>query len=160
MALNWDLALVESFGGGDITLLGNDLAVDYSIGTSMYLRMFGGNVEASTTNPRDTTAQDFSYWGNAFILDPKLQFNSLTERTLNTTPLTSNGRIIIENAIKKDLEGLDCTVSVAIVATDKINITLTAILPNGSEKVKTFSLVRNPDTGDFDLNDFDFRDFF
>jgi len=90
-----------------------------------------------------------------------MQFNSLTERTLNTTPLTSAGRPIIENAIKKDLSFLNnVTVSVVIVSTDRINVTLKIILPSGSTGIATFSLVRNPDTGDFDLNDFNFNDFF
>src|SRR5689334_724191 len=102
MAKHWDLYLGETGGGGDFTLLGNDLAVDDSIGTAVYLSMFGGNVEADTTN-RIQGVQYFDYWGNVFIDDPILQFNSLTERTLNKTPLTSAGRVIIENAIKKDL---------------------------------------------------------
>lgn len=159
----WDLALVESGGGGDLTILGNDLAVDDSIGTAIYLSMFGGNVEADTTN-RIQGNLYFDYWANFLIPEPNQQFNSLTERTLNNTPLTSAGRVLIENAIKKDFKFLSennkISVNVSIVATDKINITLLVIMANGETKLKTFSLVRNPTTGDFDLNDFDFTDFF
>lgn len=155
----WDLVILESGNGGDLTLLGNDLAVCKGIETNVYLRMFGGNVQANTVFPRPD--EDESYWLNSLSLSqlPAAQFNSLTERTLKNTELTSVGRGIIENAIKKDMEGLASSVSVSIVSTDKINVTLKILLSSGSEKIVTFSLVRNPNTGDFDLNDFDFRDF-
>lgn len=162
MPKSWDLYLCESGSGGDFTMNGNDLAIDESMSNDIYLRMFGGNIEADTKSPRQTNEQVFDYWGNTFINNPVLQFNSLTERTLNNTPLTSYGRTIIENAIKKDLQGSlsNITVRVVIVNDDRINVFLTIILPNDEQKVKTFSLVRNPATGDFDMRDFDPRDFF
>lgn len=159
--LQWDIALVESGSGGDFTMLGNDLAVTESISNDIYIRMFGGNVEADTQNPRQTTDQDLSYWGNTFIADPIQQFNSLTERTLKSTPLTSYGRVIIENAIKKDLATLPgvTTITVRIVSTDRINVALRIVMPNNENKVVTFALVVNAQTGDFDMNDFYFGDF-
>lgn len=160
----WDVAIIETRNGGDLTLNGNDLGVVNSIENALYLSWFGGNVGASTKTPRVAGEQDFSYWGNFFIQNPDAQFNSLTERTLNNTPLTSAGRIVIENAMKKDLSALaknnSITVSVSIVSTDRINVALKVVLPQGGEKVKTFEITRNPNTGDFDFNDFDFNDFF
>lgn len=160
----WDLAIIETGGGGDLTINGNDLAVFNSVENQLYLAWFGGNVEADTKTTRLPGEQDFSYWGNTFIKNINAQFNSLTERTLNTTPLTSNGRVTIQNAMKKDLSALSKTnninVDVVIDGPDKILITLTAIMPDGSEQIKTFALVKNQITGDFDLRDFDFRDFF
>lgn len=162
----WDIAIIERGGSGDFTLNGNDLAVCESVENAFYLAMFGGNVEADTKLPRTAGVQDFSWWGNALLMgdNPLIQFNSLTERTLNNTTLNSNGRIIIENAIKKDLEFLSSenkvTFTVAIVATDRINVSMKIILPTGGTAVKSFSFVQNPITGDFDLGDFDFSDFF
>lgn len=156
-----DIALLESGSGGDFTINGNDVAIDYSIANDIYLRMFGGNVEADTKNPRQTNEQDFSYWGNSFITNQIQQFNSLTERTLKTTPLTSFGIVIIENAIKKDLNtlpGLN-SISVKIVSINRINIVLKIILPNNENKIVSFALVINKENGDFDIEDFYYEDF-
>lgn len=159
--MGWDVALLESGNGGDLTMNGNDIGVYYQNENEIYLRMFGGNVEADSKVNRKNGDRDQSYWGNKLLFnnDPNVSFNSLTERTLNTTPLTSQGRSIIENAIKKDLLGLNCLVLVEILSTDRIKITLKNKLPDGSEGIKKFDLVRNPLTGDFDLNDFDSNDF-
>lgn len=159
--MGWDLAILESGNGGDVSMNGNDLAVYYLDENDIYLRMFGGNIEQDTKINRKIGDQDFSYWGNKLLLnnDPNLTFNSVTERTLNSTPLTSAGRAIIESAIKKDLIGLNATVTVQIVSTDKIDVTIKNILAPGSEKIKKFSFVKNPLTGDFDFNDFSNLDF-
>lgn len=159
--MGWDLAILESGNGGDFTMNGNDFAVFEQDENEIYLRLFGGNIEADTKANRLPGEKDNSFWGNRLFFnnDPAISFNSLTERTLNSTPLTSAGRAIIENAIKKDLFGLNATVSVQIVSTDRINITLKEILPNGSQKIKTYSMVKNPETGDFDFNDFSNLDF-
>lgn len=159
--MGWDVAIVETGNGGDLTVNGNDLAVFSNDENELYLRMFGGNIEADTKTLRTAGVEDLSYWGNDLLFgnNPEIQFNSLTERTLNNTELTSQGRAIIENAIKKDLKSLNATVTVQIVSTDKIKVTLKMILPDGSEKIKSFSFVKNPATGDFDLNDFDPNDF-
>lgn len=163
----WDILILETGNGGDFTMAGNDLAVCKGIENAIYLAMFGGNIEADTKFPRPAGVQDFSYWGNALLyLGLKnAWFNSLTERTLNKTVLNSAGRITIENAIKKDLaflapSGATLTVSVAIVSTDRINVSVRVVLPTGASQVGSFSFVFNPLTGDFDLTDFDFADFF
>ncbi len=159
----WDLYTRETGSGGDFLILGNDLAVDKSIGSAIYMAMFGGNTEADTQVPRQAVIQDLSYWGNAIFMQqlPYCQFNSLTERTLNATPLTSAGRPVIEAAIKQDMAFLgNVTVTVVIVSTDRINVTLKIILPSGLPAVATFVLSRNPITGDFDFSDFSFEDFF
>ncbi len=161
MAAIWDILIKEDGNGGDFQMRGNDLAVCKSIEGAAYMSMFGGCVEADTKLPRVVGEQDFSYWGNIFIQQPVARFNSLTERTLNNTPLTSAGRPIIENAIRKDFSFIPgATVAVSIVSTDRINVAVTVILPSGLPKVETFSLSRNPITGDFDLGDFNFLDFF
>lgn len=159
----WDLLIGEFGNGGDITLLGNDIAVTGSIETAIYCAMFGGNVESDTVVPRPFPDQDFSWWGNALFLSqlPDCQFNSLTERTLNNTALISAGRVTIENAIKKDLQflGSGLTVNVSIISTDRINVSVGIVLPSDSVGVATFSLVRGTSDGDFNFEDFNFNDF-
>lgn len=161
----WDIAIVNTNSGGDFTMAGSDLAVVKSIENAVYLAMFGGNIEADTKFPRPEI--DKSWWGNALLLGqlPNAQFNSLTERTLNTTTLNSNGAQAIQNAIKKDLaflapQGSVFTVTVNIVSTDRINVGLRITMPVGAEKTASFAFVTNALTGDFDLTDFDFSDFF
>jgi hypothetical protein len=160
--MGWDLAILESGNGGDVSMNGNDLAVFYADENDIYLRMFGGNIEEDTRVNRLPSERDKSFWGNKLLFnnDPAISFNSLTERTLNNTPLTSAGRALIESAIKKDLSGLNTAVTVQIVSTDRIDVTIKNTLAPGSEPIKKFSFTRNPITGDFDFNDFSNLDFF
>jgi hypothetical protein len=58
--------------------------------------------------------------------DAAIQFNSETERVLNTTPLNSSGRLKIEQAIKNDLKFMtdfaEVKVEVKIINVDRIAI--------------------------------------
>lgn len=159
----WDLAIIETGNGGDFTIDGNDLAVCNSIESAIYLALFGGNVEASTKLPRVLGEQDFSYWANSLFMGafPSQQFNSLTERTLNTTELGTAAVSIIENAIRQDLSFLNIlSLLVSIISTDRISVSMKLIIPKGLSKIVTFYFVRNRVSGDFDLTDFNFNDFF
>ncbi len=156
----FDLAVIETGNGGDLQLLGSDLAIVSGIENQPYLAMFGGNKE-STVNPSAIISQNemsFDWWGNNLLMpsSQSLQFNSLCENALNTIPLTSNGRILIENAIKKDLQFLEpqatINVVVTIVATDKIDINIT-IKQAQATQVVTIKY-KKALTGDFSALDF------
>ena len=57
---------------------------------------------------------------------PLIQMNSETERVLNSTALTSSGRLQIEQAVKKDVEFIESfatvTVAASIASTDRVEI--------------------------------------
>lgn len=154
----FDVSVIETLNGGDLQQVGNDLAVVYNIENMIYLGMFGGNIEASTDN-NAVKVESFDYWANSLLMfnNPSQQFNSLTERTINSVPLTSSGRVLIENAIKKDLEffkdlGGIVTVSVEIIATDKIKVSIRVEL--NSQKQVTIINFRKSLDGDFFILDF------
>lgn len=154
----FDLAIGEKEGnGGDLSQLGNDLAVVYGMENWFYLAMFGGNKEASTTNTPVADAKD--YWGNNLLMpnDFSIQFNSETERALDKTALTSAGRVVIENAIKADLQFLKpqstFTVDVQIVATDRINVTIKIITNITEQKIIIIDFKKTAD-GDWFISDF------
>lgn len=159
----FDLAIVETGSGGDIQILGNDLAVVVGIENMPYLCMFGGNIEQSTI---DNQVVEFSkdWWGNSLLMNsnPSIQMNSIVERTLNNTPLTSSGRLIIENAIKSDLEfltpiiGSPVEVSVAIISDDRIDVSLR--IKFAKETRVTVIKFKKQTDGDFSI--FDFNDDF
>ena len=159
--MEWDLAILNTGDGGDLTLKGNDLGVFFNGEGELFLRMFGGNVQANTKSKRVPGEQDFSYWGNYLFManDPDIQFNSETERAFQDFESSSQGRATIENAIKKDLQGTDTTVTVSIVSTDKIYVTLKRVLPNGSERYGTIIFKKGTDTRDFEIEDFSVIDF-
>lgn len=99
-----DLEVINTGNGGDLFKVGNDLAIVESFENMPYLALFGGNRQ-STPSVRETTQQAFDWWGNSlFPNEPSIQINSLTETTILSTPLTSAGRLVIENAISADLE--------------------------------------------------------
>lgn len=144
-----DLKVIETGNGGDITKNGNDLAMVFSFENMPYLALFGGNVEAVTPQKRLESEQAFDFWGNSLLFtnDTSIQFNSLTEKTLQITPLTSSGRLIIENAIKSDLEFMapfaEVTVVTEIVATDQINIGIGIKKPDNLEEKRFIYIWEN-----------------
>lgn len=164
----FDLAIIETGNGGDLVRVGNDLGVVNGIENMPYLGMYGGNVEQVTSNLNIATdAQNFDWWGNNLLLknDAVKQFNSVTEKTLKTTELTSAGRIKIEAAIVRDLKFLSTpdisveVIAVVIVSTDRIECKLRVkINPSSQEKITIVTLVQRD--GDFALQDFDPNDFF
>lgn len=135
-----DLEVVEQGNGGELVKTTNDLSVIFGFQNMIYLALFGGNVKASTPTQRIPTEQDFSWWGNSLLM-PQLdgiQFNSETERSLNTVPLTSSGRGLIQQAVEKDLvfmqEFATVVVVVSIIATDKIAIGVRLVQPDNLQK--------------------------
>lgn len=134
-----DLSVVENGGnGGDFVRKTKDLLVIYGLENMPYLAMFGGNKEASTPILRLEQEQAFDWFGNSLLLDnQKVQLNSETERILDKTPLTSSGRQIIENTVKKDLAFMTAfatvSVSVSIIATDVVRIFISLKEPSNRQ---------------------------
>lgn len=155
----FDLAVIETGSGGDIQILGNDLAIVTGVENMPYLGMFGGNIEQSTI---DNQIVEFSkdWWGNSLLMNSNssIQMNSIVERTLNSTPLTSSGRLVIENAIKYDLEfltpilGSPIEVSVVIVSDDRIDVFLKITF--SKETKVTVIKFKKQANGDFSIFDF------
>jgi hypothetical protein len=135
-----DLELVEQGDGGELIKKTNDLSVIYGFENMPFIAMFGGNVKESTPILRLATEQAFDWWGNNLLMpqDTSIQFNSETERALNNVPLTSAGRVLIQNAVENDLAFMKdfatVVVSVVILATDKVAIGLRIIQPDNLQK--------------------------
>lgn len=144
-----DLQVIENKGnGGDIVKTNKDLVTIEGLQNMPYIAMFGGNVEASTPTERNENELAFDWWGNNLLHpnQPKVQFNSLTEKRLLDVALNSAGRIQIEEAIKKDLEFMSdfatVSVSASIVSTDRIEIAINIQEPDNLEG-KTFIFIWN-----------------
>lgn len=168
-----DLAIVESHNGGELIKKGNDLFMIPGWSNMVYLALFGGNVEA-VTRTRKPGEQDFSWWGNATVMtnDESIQFNSRTEKALKNTPLTSAGRIVIQQAVEKDVEFMKAfatiKVTVVIIDTFKVKIIVNVIQPASPDgkvpdQARAFIWIWDGMTqtldGDFDFDDFN-DDFF
>lgn len=121
-----DVEMLENGDGGNLVAKKNDLSIIYGFENMPYLALFGGNVEASKPTRRLSTEQAFDFWGNDLDDDPSIQFNSLTERTLINTPLNSRGRVLIEQAVRRDLDFMkpfaSVGVEVSIIGVDKVLI--------------------------------------
>ena len=102
----------------------------------IYCALFGGNVKASTPDIRVANEQAFDWWGNTLLMPnlPTQQFNSETERTLNSVALSSGNLIYIQNAINADLEFMKPFA--------EVSVTVTII---GIDRVRLQILVREPD---------------
>lgn len=162
----FDLAIGESNNnGGDIKFLGNDLAVVNGMENQVYLALFGGNVEQNTPS-LITAAPTFDYWANNLLWPNRadLQFNSNTERVLNTTELSSAGRVKIENAVKNDLTylkalGATVTVNVTLPGINMVQIDIKVIYSEGTGRQTIIKFGKVSVDGDFSVFDFN-EDFF
>lgn len=150
-AMTRDIKIYETGNGGDINVLGNDLESVHSFENMPYLAMFAGNVEQSTAQVGEEDEQRFDFWGNAFLIDAASQFNSLTERGLITTPITSEGRILIENAVRADLQFMEefarVNVVVRVISDDKLNIDIGIDQPSNLQNLQ-FQFIWNAATGE------------
>lgn len=135
-----DILFLENFNGGDIEVKGNTVVTTEGFETMVYLALFGGNTQANTPTARNADEQAFDYWANSLLWPqtPEVQFNSLTERTLQNTPLSSAGRLTIEEAVKADLAFMApfarIAVTTAITGPDRLQININIIRPDNLEE--------------------------
>ena len=140
-----DLSIYETGSGGDLQLKGNDIASSSGIFSMVYMAFFGGNYEITTGNEIDSELRD-DWFGNSLLFDdePEIQFNSNLQRALNETPLTSSGRLKIEQAAKKDLEFMksfaEVSVSVSILDDNHVQISVKMKEPENI-KEKEFQMI-------------------
>lgn len=131
-----DLSIYESGQGGEIAP-GNNLYTS-SLWNMIYIALFGGNPGEITPRVRASNEQAFDYWANALLIaqDKAAQFNSLTEHTLNTTALSSSGRLAIEQSAKKDLEFMQAFAEVSVsvsIDLDRVHINIKVQEPEAKQ---------------------------
>ena len=108
-----DINLFESGSGGEMRILNSDLLLTETIYQTIYLALYGGNVEQDTTSEETDLEENFDYWGNQLFYsnNPDKWFNSQTERVLSSVPLNGEGRKLIEDAVNADLQFLNNVVN-------------------------------------------------
>jgi hypothetical protein len=123
-----DINLFEGGSGGEMRILNSDLLLTETIYQTIYLALYGGNVEQDTTEDESDLEENFDYWGNQLFYsnNPDKWFNSQTERVLSTVALNGEGRRLIEDAVNADLQFLNNVVNfeveVNIAANSKAEI--------------------------------------
>lgn len=148
-----DLLLFESGSGGDLLVSNNDLNLVESLYQQVYLALFGGNIESDTTGQELETQIREDWWGNEIFNDNKIkkQFNSITERTLDSVTLNTSGRIDIVRAVEEDLKVLeniaDFSIKVIILSTDRVKIEIQLIQPDEFQE-KSFQFIWDNATGE------------
>ena len=131
-----DLEIIETGDGGDVVTKAKDLSIIFGFENFVYLAMFGGNIESSTPSIRIPSEQAFDFWANNLLMpgDSSIQFNSQTERILKSNALTSSSRLIIQQAVERDLAFMKdfatVNVVVQILATDKLLIACRILQPD------------------------------
>lgn len=153
-----DLALFETLDGGDLQLVGNDIAMIFGIENHPYLGMFGGNKEASTSNVI-VDAQSFDFWANNLLMksDQSIQMNSSFERALDKIELTSSGRVRLVDTIKEDLKFMLAYAKVTVVgiipSTDRFDVEIVITQDIGSQQIVVINYRKSAD-GDFFILDY------
>lgn len=134
-----DLTILESGDGGDLYLNNEDLSTVSGLTNQVYLALFGGNVEQSTSIDLSELEQRFDWWGNEYLEDDEFRFNSEFERKLNQVALNSGGVSILEDAAKSDLvylqEYADIQIEGSIPDINKFKL-LVSLQEPGTDSVK------------------------
>jgi len=126
--MSQDILLFESGDGGEVLVLNNDISLVETLFQQVYLRLFGGNVDSETTGNEIEGQQRTDWWANGLIFRDRKdkQFNSKTEKILDSVALNSSGRIDIIRSVESDLNGLkdiaDIIVNVVILTHARIRI--------------------------------------
>lgn len=134
-----DIALFESGSGGELLVLNNDISLVETLFQQVYLRLFGGNIEANTTGTEIEGQQRNDWWGNTLLFNNRKdkQFNSNTERVLDNVTLNTSGRIDIKRAVESDLNNLsniaDINVNIVILSHNKVEISILLQKPDDTE---------------------------
>lgn len=140
-----DLNLFASGNGGEIAILNGDLLLTEQLYQQIYLCLFGGNLEASTTGNELPGEPRLDWWANSlfFLNNPPKQFNSFTEKALRDNPLSSNGRTKILQAVEADLQNFksvaNISVNVVILNTNQVQLSISISQPqNQQDKILQF----------------------
>ena len=130
-----DILLYESGDGGEMSVMSDDLVLSETLYQQVYLALFGGNIEANTSNNTLITEERKDWWGNELIYKetPSKQFNSNTERTINNIALNSSGRLEVIRAVESDLQYLTTLLNYS-VDVELININRMRIIVNFTPK--------------------------
>lgn len=174
-----DIKLIETQDGGDYELLGADVASYRGWQNMVYLALFGGNVEQSTTTQgRNFGEQYFDWWGNSLEENPAVWMNSQTERRLKDTELSSFGIRKIRAAVQSDLSFMqpfaNITLNVGIEGWNRLSIDIFVQEKENLEEAQfrfiwdqaeedVFAIDQDATVttiGDFDGNDYDLQDFY
>lgn len=157
----FDIAVGESGDGGDIQKVGNDIGIVYGRENHVYLAFFGGNVEENTPAVDNVNRKAMDFWANNLFFknNSARQYNSNLERMLRNTPLTSAGRIRIENAAKDDLkfltdQGVIFTVTVTFPYINTVQIDVRSLYTDGEKRTTIVTFEKKGADGDFSLTDF------
>lgn len=135
-----DIQLKETFDGGDFVMKRNDVSIIEGFENMPYLGMFGGNPGFNTPQSRLRNQQAYDFWGNNLLSNnnASIQINSNTEYALITTALTSAGRLLIEQAVKRDLQFMrpfvKIGVAVIITGVDRVIIAIRMIQPDNLQQ--------------------------
>lgn len=125
------IKLTDDGNGGKLAIKNNDLEPENTIGTQIYLCLFGGNL-------------DEEWFGNLFYTDDKLkQFSSSFEKALSNTVITNSSLLALKSALDTDLKVLldnkivdKFNTKINVVSLSKIDVTIEAINNGGNSKYK------------------------
>lgn len=133
------IKLISNLTTGELEIKNKKIATDNTLETPVYISLFGGNVEASTTTQRNEPGIDNLDWfGNLYQKEQnKEPFNSLTEKTIKTKALVSGNIKFFEQAILSDLNWL---IKNKIAKETKPVVTIT-----GNNNLKLEITIKRPD---------------
>ena len=122
-----DVKIIETFDGGDLEQINDDLVTIEGLTNQVYLALFGG------------VSEETEWWGNNLFEDDQNKFVSSFQKKLNETVLNSSSIVDLENAAKEDLKYLEdyanIEIEASLIGLNKLQLDVILIQPD-SEKEK------------------------
>lgn len=133
-------SIFESGSGGQLFVQNNDIQKSGSLGMMVYLKLFGGNIEASTVKENKVGDIRLDWWGNDSSKNKSTWINSETERTLQGITINSGAIIKISESVIKDLDSLkkygDITVDVTFPLNHRIQLDIKIVKVDSKEDIR------------------------
>jgi len=137
-----DVLLFQTDDDGNIRVVNGLTEMSGGLPTLVYMALFGGNEDDD-----GSANSKFSYWGNIDELDKSRHLRSKTQHALQSLPQTTNNLLLVNDAVKSDLNFLltdniatSIDVVVTIPALNRVKI-VTAINAVGEES--EFEFIEN-----------------
>lgn len=129
--------IYEDGNGGQLYSLNNDIAKTEGLQMLAYLKMFGGNINASTVKDNNIGELRLDWWGNDTSENSDKWINSETERTLRGIELSGSSIAKIKQSVENDCKSLSkygkIDVAVTLPGINKVKIVISITEPGNKE---------------------------
>lgn len=126
-----DFLIKDNGEGGFVDFLNGDFEKTQSVESAVYLCLFGGNYEKTTSEIKEGEFRQ-DWWANQNIYTSaeNLQMNSFSEKFFKEKEITSDNIYLFKEEVEKDLEKIPYNSEVSVSLTNDSKISINIFIDN------------------------------